>query len=124
MTRAHTKTLSFRNPAIVFVTIVMLMTVPWAAAQKGKDKKKDVVAEVKPQVDTSKLVWPPAPDVTRVKWLQAISGELDLNPEVAKTKKKSSWMDRMAGVQTLERFAGEMVAAGDPVLRQMLVGRG
>ena len=31
--------------------------------------------------------------------------------------------DRAAGVQTLETFAGEMVATGGPVLRQMLVGR-
>lgn len=30
--------------------------------------------------------------------------------------------DRTAGLQTLGRFAGEMVAAGGPVLRQMLVG--
>jgi EpsI family protein len=31
--------------------------------------------------------------------------------------------DRSAGVQTLESFAGEMLAAGSPVLRQMLVGK-
>jgi EpsI family protein len=31
--------------------------------------------------------------------------------------------DRAAGVQTLESFAGEMVAAGGPVLHQMLLGR-
>lgn len=75
---------------------------PHAYAQKKKkDKQKgqETVA-VKPQIDTSKLVWPSPPDVARIRWVTALEGEPPKTEAPATGKKKKhSWMDRIAGVQ-------------------------
>jgi DNA-binding beta-propeller fold protein YncE len=68
----------------------------FACLQSGfaSDKKKAVAAA--PAIDVTKLVWPPAPDVTRIRYITGVTGEEDINPSAK--KKKNSWMDRMAGV--------------------------
>src|SRR5208283_2869106 len=54
----------------------------------------------KPQVDVSKLVWPSPPNIPRVRYTGYFAGQkLDYTPAAQQPKKKSSWMDRLAGVQ-------------------------
>jgi DNA-binding beta-propeller fold protein YncE len=78
-------------PAIVLgwaLVILFLSTVCWA------DKKKNTQPAVAP-IDVTKLVWPPPPDVARIRYVTTVNGEDSMNPQ---TKKKSSWLDKMAGV--------------------------
>lgn len=66
------------------------------------DKKKKKQAPAQPQtnilekLDYSKLVWPNPPAPTRVKYLNYFC----CDKYVPAAKKKSSWMDRMAGSET------------------------
>src|SRR4051812_49972956 len=72
----------------------------------GKEKNKATAAEpAQPQkrnilegLDYSKLVWPNPPAITRIRYMNYWSGEKYVPP--AQTKKKSSWMERVAGVAT------------------------
>jgi len=45
-----------------------------------------------PQVDTSKLVWPPPPATAKIKWVSEIRNEFDIG-----AKKKKAFIDRLAG---------------------------
>jgi len=69
--------------------------------KQTQDSKAAAPAEApKPQVDTSKLVWPTPPNIPRVRYTNYFAGmPLDYTPEAQQAKKKSSWMDRLAGVQ-------------------------
>lgn len=73
----------------------------------GKDKKKDKAGEESTEpkrrnilegLDTSKLVWPNPPAITRIKYLNYWSGEKYVPS--SQTKKKSSWMERVSGITT------------------------
>jgi DNA-binding beta-propeller fold protein YncE len=47
------------------------------------------------------LVWPNPPAITRIRWLDQLTGEpFDVDAINPKQKKKQSWMDRLAGGQT------------------------
>ena len=59
--------------------------------------KKAATAPAQPAIDLNKLVWPPEPDVARIKYQTMYSGEDDLNPAGVK-KHKATWMDKAAGV--------------------------
>lgn len=86
--------------------LAMLIAVAASPARADKDVQKGKGAQAKqPQIDTSLLVWPPAPEVARIKWQALLAGEDDLKPTPTK-KKKASWMDRMAGV-TLPQDSGK-----------------
>jgi len=91
---------------------------PAARGQKKPDKKKKETVQAqptpKPQVDTSKLVWPSPPEVARIKWLTQVSSQYDLTPPVPKKKKKASWMDRLAGVSIPEEVAKKPLALAKP----------
>src|SRR5271165_113901 len=74
------------------------------AADKKKpsqDSKAAAAADApKPQVDTSKLMWPTPPNIPRVRYTNYFAGmPLDFTPESQQAKKKAGWMDRLAGVQ-------------------------
>lgn len=70
----------------------------------GSKKKKEAAPQpqvsVLQQIDTSKIVWPEPPNITRIKYLNYFAGEKlpDFNAKPAKTK--SAWMDRLAGTTT------------------------
>src|SRR5208282_3776049 len=70
----------------------------------GSDKKKKAgtpppAAPPKLDIDTSKLVWPNPPNIARVRWLDYYTGmKIDRSPAPT-TKKKQSWMDRVAGTK-------------------------
>lgn len=88
--------------AALVILLVLGLTSP--VSVYGSKKKK---AEATPQpapapnagVDTSKLVWPNPPNIARVRYLNYYAGmKIDYTPAAA-TKKKQSWMDRVAGTK-------------------------
>lgn len=97
-----------RGIAGLIVTLALLAGFSSSNLVYGKDKKqKGSVQEAgKPQptnilegLDTSKLVWPNPPAITRIRYLNYWSGEKYVPPSQT-NKKKSSWMERVAGVTT------------------------
>ena len=89
------------------LALVTTVLIPSAYAKDKKDKKKEEAPAAaqqqepqKPPVDTSTLVWPKPPEIARIKWLAQMKGEEDVKPPVQEVKKKKTgWMDKMAGVQ-------------------------
>ncbi|MGD0989433.1 MAG: SMP-30/gluconolactonase/LRE family protein [Candidatus Sulfotelmatobacter sp.] len=81
-----------------------LLAMTWATPARA-DKKKDAPAAKPPDTvkfDTSALVWPQPPAIGRLRYLDYFSAEKKpLEKEKSETK-KSSWMDRMAGVDPNE----------------------
>jgi len=89
------------------ITALVFALAPYGYAKKKKQeeppapKKSNQIDHS--QLDTSKLVWPLPPDVPRIKFLQEIYGESKPPvPAGQKGKKKQSWMDRVAGLQTTD----------------------
>jgi len=74
-----------------------LATSPVYADKKKKEQPAAPPKTVLDRIDLSKLVWPNPPAPTRVKYLNYFCCD-KYTPESA--KKKSSWMDRMAGAET------------------------
>jgi len=89
-TRATRKHRLAAAGAIVLVVGMLLAFPGTATAGRGKDQP------AQEPVDISKLVWPAPPDVPRIRYKTAFAGEDDLNPQAK--KRKSTWMDKMAGV--------------------------
>jgi DNA-binding beta-propeller fold protein YncE len=90
------------------LVILCLSTAAWA---DKKDKKAPTVTPI----DITKLVWPPPPDVARIRYVTTVNGEDSMNPQ---TKKKSTWLDKMAGVSlpsdsSKPRTRGPYGVAGD-----------
>jgi sugar lactone lactonase YvrE len=82
--------------------LLLLMASTSLSFGQGKKKKAEPstsasasVSEV--GIDIRKVVWPQPPNIARIKYLSYFAGEKlpDFN---AKSKKKSGWMDRVAGV--------------------------
>jgi sugar lactone lactonase YvrE len=97
------------NVLIAFLVVVAL-TVTGPLSAFGDKKKKEKAdanaqqAQQKPQFDLSKLVWPSPPNIARVKYLAYYAG-MKIDYTAATTKKKASWMDRLAGEQSnTEKF--------------------
>jgi DNA-binding beta-propeller fold protein YncE len=109
---------------VLFGSLVLLLMavslVPSAYAKK-KDKadengKQEQTAaataheptdeEMRKQIDTTKLQWPAAPEVARIKFVEEIFGE-KIEPQTQQQqqpkKKKQGWMDKMAGVTVEEK---------------------
>ena len=90
--------------------VIALLAIAIAAVPSyGGKKKKEAETETGPRLtdfgkviaklDTSKIVWPNPPAITRVKYLNLFSGE---QREYQQAKKKAGWMDRLSGVATGE----------------------
>lgn len=84
---------------LAFLLALALAFPSFADSQKDKkkdDQSKKVVSSLE-GIDTSKIVWPQPPNITRVRYLNYFAGEKlpDFNAQPA--KKKSAWMDRLAG---------------------------
>jgi len=104
-----------RNPirsgqAMVALLIVLALALasPNFAFGDKKKKKADAdaqqTAEQKPQFDISKLVWPSPPSIARVRYMAYYAG-MKIDYTQARTKKKQSWMDRLAGAQSADEKA-------------------
>jgi DNA-binding beta-propeller fold protein YncE len=79
-----------RTAVALLVALIMVATLPGSASSK---KKAPAPAPAK--MDLSRFVWPKAPAITRIKFLDFFSAE---KRDSTNQKKKSGWMDRMAGV--------------------------
>ncbi len=84
--------------------LVVILVVASAHADKKPKKPAGNSSQqqrIRVSVNRDMLVWPNPPAITRIRWLDQLTGEpFDpdaLNP--AKNKKKQSWMDRLAGAQ-------------------------
>jgi DNA-binding beta-propeller fold protein YncE len=91
--------------ALVLIALILTLLVPRGAF--GADKKKKAAADSSAPTaapaakqDTSILMWPSPPNIPRVKYTSYFAGmPLDYTPAEEQAKKKSTWMDRLAGVQ-------------------------
>ena len=89
---------------LVLLALLLPLALPPSMSAAGKKKKTEQpaaqpAAPPKPQ-DTSKLVWPTPPNIGRVRYTNYFAGmPLDNTPVSEQPKKKSTWMDRLAGVQ-------------------------
>jgi DNA-binding beta-propeller fold protein YncE len=95
-------TISLKSVHSGFVTVaaLALLAATWATPALA-DKKKDTPAaqpEGPPKLDTSALVWPQAPAIARLKYLDYFSAQKKEAEKQNTEIKKKSWMDRMAGV--------------------------
>jgi DNA-binding beta-propeller fold protein YncE len=108
MYEGPTKFAGARRTLAFLVLTAIALAIPLSV---HPEKKKKEVAPPKPNIlerlDYSKIVWPNAPAITRVKYLNLFSGEK--LPSQTAEKKKGAWMDRLAGVAT-----GENPNAGKP----------
>jgi sugar lactone lactonase YvrE len=82
---------------------VLLSSMLFAPASSfaSKDKKNapapQAAATPKPQIDTSKLVWPSPPNIGRIRYLGYFAG-MKFETGAAPEKPKQKWMDRLAGM--------------------------
>jgi sugar lactone lactonase YvrE len=77
---------------------VLLSIVVSASPVFGQKKKADAPPAVQMVgIDINKVVWPQPPNIARIKYTDYFAGEKLPNFN-EKTKKKSGWMDRVAGV--------------------------
>jgi DNA-binding beta-propeller fold protein YncE len=103
MFRSHSKSPGWFMAAVALaVAVALQFASPLPAYAQKKDKKKAVVDDKAPRktfldtLDYSKIVWPNPPAITRVRYLNYFSGEKYKGDQ--KQEKKSTWMDRLAGV--------------------------
>lgn len=98
-----TSTTSIRKHwAVGWLVLLLALTLAVPSFADGDKKKKkkadstDQKAAPKVLIDTSKLVWPSPPSITRVRYLNYFAGmKIDYTPQPK--KKKQGWMDRLAG---------------------------
>lgn len=83
--------------ALALVLALALASPSFAADKKKKDNQPEKVVSVLDGIDTSKIVWPQPPNITRIRYLNYFAGEKlpDFNAQPAKSK--NAWMDRLAG---------------------------
>ena len=89
------------------LTLAIAALIASAIPAFGFDKKKNNAPAATPQktnelsqVDKSKIVWPSPPDIARIKYLDYFAGEKLPDFNAKPEKKKSSWMDKLAGGST------------------------
>src|SRR5579864_8023219 len=90
------------------IGLVMFLTLADPASLYAGNKKKKQEPPKPPNIldtlDYSKIVWPNPPAVTRIKYLNYFCCDKYVPPT---EKKKSSWMDRMAGAESDEQRQAE-----------------
>lgn len=80
--------------------LTLVLACPSFAQKKKKDNTPQKPVSVLDRLDTSKVVWPNPPAVTRVKYLNYFAGEKLPDFAAKPAKSKSAWMDRLAGATT------------------------
>ncbi len=108
MLRTDKNSIQYRaGMAALAIGMILALLTPSAYGEKKK-KKGAAPAAPKPTfmdvLDTSKIVWPNPPAITRIRYLNYFCAQKP--PEAAGVVKKAGWMDRLAGVavgQTVQR---------------------
>ncbi len=94
----NTKTL--RSPWLKAAAVVaILLVLPgflFGARKKKKAEPTRAETSILKRLDYSRIVWPNPPEITRVRFLDYYAGQ-EIDTQSA--KKKSSWMDRLAGAE-------------------------
>ncbi len=95
----------YRALLVLLILLALGLASP-VSLYSSKKKKADTTpapaAAPKPEIDASKLVWPNPPNIARVRWLSYYAGmKIDYTPAPT-TKKKQSWMDRVAGTKQVD----------------------
>jgi len=86
--------------ALVLLLALVSPAVLFAGKKKAAPQAAKPAESPKPQIDVTKLVWPGPPNIGRVRYMSYFAGEkLDYTPADQQPKQKSTWMDRLAGVQ-------------------------
>jgi len=84
--------------------VVLAATSVYAADKKPKKpagQNSSQLQRLRVSVNRDMLVWPNPPAITRIRWLDQLTGEpFDVDAINPKQKKKQSWMDRLAGGPT------------------------
>jgi DNA-binding beta-propeller fold protein YncE len=90
---------------ISVLALAVVLPAPLCASQKKKAPAAPVnLADQRSKAyfDISRIVWPNPPAIARIRFMDLFTGQ-KIDPSLyAKKKKKSSWMDRMAGAQQTE----------------------
>ncbi|MFZ0798836.1 MAG: 6-bladed beta-propeller [Terriglobales bacterium] len=93
-----------RSGLFIAAVLTLLTAICVSPAFADKNKKpapatdqQEKALPMRDLLDTSNLVWPQPPAITRLKYLDYFSAQKP-EPEVKKAPPKKSWMDRMAGV--------------------------
>jgi DNA-binding beta-propeller fold protein YncE len=94
------------------VMVLLLITFGWMVPTSAHaDKKKNAPAQAKPSdglnwvdgvPDFTTIVFPPAPSVPRIRYLDYFASSLPELPKAERQKQKAGWMDRLAGVDPNE----------------------
>lgn len=106
MSKAGSNSTRGKNQAALLGLIILLTLAVPTTLCAGKKKKQDVSqapaksTNILEGLDYSKIVWPNPPAITRIRYLNYFCCERYV-PKPA--KKKSSWMDRMAGGETQQQ---------------------
>jgi DNA-binding beta-propeller fold protein YncE len=87
--------------------LVLMLASPGSTNANDKNKKSAAAApppQAKLDIDISTLVWPNPPNIARVKYLSYYAGmKIDHTPPPT-SKKKQSWMDRVAGTKQADNI--------------------
>ncbi len=86
---------------LAFLVLIVLALPALAGDKKKKGATPEAQLPKRVNFDTSKIVWPNPPAITRIRFLQQFTGEkIDFNTVVkGKAKVKQGWMDRLAGTR-------------------------
>jgi sugar lactone lactonase YvrE len=93
-----------RAKAGLALALLLALACPSFASDDTQKKKKNngpqKTVSVLEKIDTSKIVWPQPPKITRVRYMNYFAGEKlpDFNAQPAQSK--HAWMDRLAGSST------------------------
>ncbi|HET9407527.1 MAG TPA: SMP-30/gluconolactonase/LRE family protein [Candidatus Sulfotelmatobacter sp.] len=86
--------------ALAIIAALLLAMPSLASDKKKKNNEPEKPASLLEKIDTSKIVWPQPPNITRIRYLNYFAGEKLPDFAAKPTKSKSSWMDRLAGSPT------------------------
>ena len=94
-----------RSWAVLAILAATLSAPPLSLQADQKKKKGDEKAEIDAKIkaiDYSNIVWPNPPAIARIKFAAWYSSDKASRDVQGNTKKKSAWMDRLAGTQSSE----------------------
>ena len=98
------------KPMALVLVLGLCVALPLSSpAKKKKNSDTAPAAETGPRkfpFDPKALVWPSPPNIARIHWANYFAGaKIDYSTDTTTAKPKASWMDRLAGGQSVEEKA-------------------